>query len=445
MRSNTLFLAAAALGTATAQAPDLATAIQTQDNLSTLFGLLGQVSNTTAFLASQDNVTLFAPSDDAFASIVSEGGIFSIEQAAIDPGLIEQILRYHLYKGVIKAADIGEIPQFVPGYLNYSGFVLDGEVSGSNVTGGQVVSVGLDEAEENAIVTSGIKATSQVIKAVSPPNPSCTEPAQKHRNHGLTPKRKFQDIEFDNGVIHIIDKLLLIPLSISATLIAGNFTALAGAATAANLVEPLEALSDVTIFCPNNDAFLKLAASGANVSDAQLAEILQYHVVQGAVGYSTTLSNDMQLPTLAGDNLTVTIDEDGGVFVNNARVINSDILIANGVLHVIDTVLNPAEADAAPGADQQPSVTLGSVVPFTSGIEPETSVYSELTQTTSFVAADLVTAAPSSTMAAGGGNGSAASTTSEGPVQQTGNAGVKRELPALAVAVVGAVAFAVNM
>ena len=84
MRTNTLVLAASALATVFAQAPDLATAIQTQENLSTLFGLLGQVSNTTAFLASQDNVTLFAPSDDAFASIVSEGGIFSIEQAAVD-------------------------------------------------------------------------------------------------------------------------------------------------------------------------------------------------------------------------------------------------------------------------------------------------------------------------------------------------------------------------
>ena len=160
---------------------------------------------------------------------------------------------------------------------------------------------------------------------------------------------------------------------------ADRFTALAGAATSANLVEPLESLSDVTIFCPNNDAFQKLAGTGANITDEQLAEILQYHVVQGAVGYSTTLSNDLKLPTLAGEELTITIDEEGGVFVNNARVINSDILIANGVLHVIDTVLNPAEADAEPSTGEEPSATLASIVPFTSGIEAETSVYSELT------------------------------------------------------------------
>lgn len=205
----------------------------------------------------------------------------------------------------------------------------------------------------------------------------------------------------------------------------------------------------MTIFCPNNDAFQKLAGTpGANnITDEQLAEILQYHVVQGAVGYSTTLSNDLKLPTLAGQELTITIDAEGAVFANNARVINSDILIANGVLHVIDTVLNPAGANAAPTTEpstDDSSATLASAVPFTSGIEPETSVYSELTQTTSFVAADLVTATPSSSSTVAG-NGSAALTTSGGPVQQTGNAGLGREVPALVGVFVGAVVFAVNM
>ena len=164
MHLNNILLAASATAFATAQ--DLATVLSGQETLSTLVGLLGQVQNTTEFLASQEKVTLFAPSNEAFANIVAEGGIFSIEQAAVDPGLIEQILRYHLFKGVVKAADIKEIPQFVSSYLNYSGIVLDGEVSGSNVTGGQVVSVNLDE-EGSAIVTSGIKSTSQVVVPVS--------------------------------------------------------------------------------------------------------------------------------------------------------------------------------------------------------------------------------------------------------------------------------------
>jgi uncharacterized surface protein with fasciclin (FAS1) repeats len=430
MRSNNLLLAAFATAFATAQ--DLATVLSGQPNLSTLVGLLGQVQNTTEFLASQKNVTLFAPSDDAFASIVSEGGIFSIEQASVDPGLIEQILRYHLIKGVVKAADIKEIPQFVPSYLNYSGFVLDGEVSGSNVTGGQVVSVNLDDG--NAIVTSGIKATSTVIKAVSL--------ASSNTCNASKTNEPSQDLTFDNGVIHIIDKLLLIPLSVSETLITGNFTALAGAATKTKLVAPLEDASDITIFCPNNDAFQRLAATNFTATDEELASILKYHVVAGAVGYSTTLKNNTRLPTLNGEELDITISADGAVFVNAARVINADILIENGVLHVIDEVLNPATPDAEPSDNTaDDAVSLPPVVPFTSGIEPETSVYSELTQTTSFVAAGLVTATPNATTSAGAGSG----TTSAPVVEQTANAGVRRELPVLAAVAVGAVAFAVQM
>jgi uncharacterized surface protein with fasciclin (FAS1) repeats len=252
-----------------------------------------------------------------------------------------------------------------------------------------------------------------------------------------------QDLTFDNGVIHIIDKLLLIPLSVSETLITGNFTALAGAATQTKLVAPFEDASDITIFCPNNDAFQRLAATNFTATDEELASILKYHVVAGAVGYSTTLKNNTKLPTLNGEELDITISADGAVFVNAARVINADILIENGVLHVIDEVLNPATPDAEPSdntADE--AVSLPPVVPFTSGIEPETSVYSELTQTTSFVAAGLVTATPNATASsAGAGSG----TTSAPVVEQTANAGVRRELPVLAAVAVGAAAFAVQM
>lgn len=226
----------------------------------------------------------------------------------------------------------------------------------------------------------------------------------------------------------------------STTLVAGGFTALAGAATQVDLVGPLEALSDITIFCPNNDAFQKIASGSANITDEQLAEILSYHVVQGVVGYSTALSNT-SLPTLQGEDVQITISDDGAVFVNQARVINADILIENGVVHVIDDVLSPANADAEPNTSSGSTTDVGTVVPFTSGVQTLSSIYSELTQTTSFVAAGLVTATPSASTA---GNNSSATTTG-GPVEQTVNAGGRNELPALAAVMVGAVAFAVHM
>lgn len=84
----------------------------------------------------------------------------------MDPGLIEQILRYHLYRGVVRSEDITEIPQFVHSYLNFSGIVLDGEISGNNLTGGQVLQVNLDEAG-NPTVTAGLKRETNIVKTVS--------------------------------------------------------------------------------------------------------------------------------------------------------------------------------------------------------------------------------------------------------------------------------------
>lgn len=230
----------------------------------------------------------------------------------------------------------------------------------------------------------------------------------------------------------------MIPLSVSETLITGNFTALAGAATKTNLVTTLESLSDVTIFCPNNDAFQRIASGAASISNDQLAEILEYHVVQGTVGYSTALSNT-SLTTVNGKDVKITITDDGAVFVNSARVINADVLIENGVLHVIDEVLNPSDQDPQPNDSAATQATsLPPTVPFTSGIKPETSVYSELTQTTSFVAAGLVTATPSVTKASGSGTTTATSSFAV----QTVNAGGRVELPALAAVAMGALAFA---
>jgi uncharacterized surface protein with fasciclin (FAS1) repeats len=146
----------------------------------------------------------------------------------------------------------------------------------------------------------------------------------------------------------------LIPQSVSDTLIAGNFTALAGAATELDLVDTLNELTEVTIFVPNNEAFQKIAATTSNLLPADLVGILQYHVIHGIVGYSTVLSNT-SIPSLNVQDLQITVTDDGAVFVNSARVVNADLLVENGVLHVIDEVLNPAAAGEQPDFDPSPT------------------------------------------------------------------------------------------
>ena len=131
-----------------------------------------------------------------------------------------------------------------------------------------------------------------------------------------------------------MDTVLSVPQNISATLVGANLTALAGAATQANLVAPLSSLRDVTIFAPNNAAFGAIGSATANLTTQQLAGILSYHVVNGTVGYSTALTNTT-LRTLGGQNLTISVNN-GSVFANSAKVVLADVLVANGVVHVID-------------------------------------------------------------------------------------------------------------
>jgi uncharacterized surface protein with fasciclin (FAS1) repeats len=66
-----------------------------------------------------------------------------------------------------------------------------------------------------------------------------------------------------------------------------------------------------------------------------LSDILSYHVINGTVGYSTDIANGTILTAMNGDNISVTIDN-GTIFVDSAKVVVPNILVANGVVYVID-------------------------------------------------------------------------------------------------------------
>lgn len=189
-------------------------------------------------------------------------------------------------------------------------------------------------------------------------------------------------IPFESGTIHVIDRLLTIPQNISATGVALNLTSAVGALQNTSLVQTVDNTPDLTVFVPSNAAFQRIGGNLANLSTSQLADILQYHVVAGQVLYSTniTMMNGSSIGTLnQGTNLTLSV-EGSDVYVNNARVITPNVLVRNGVVHVIDRVLNPANSTATPNtadtsATEQafPSASSASDEPFTSGIATPTS------------------------------------------------------------------------
>jgi transforming growth factor-beta-induced protein len=228
--------------------------------------------------------TVFAPTDDAFAKL-PKGTVESLLKLENRAKLVD-ILTYHVVPGRIVAKQAAELPKA-------------DTVQGSSV---------LISAEDGNVRVAGAK----VIKA---------------------------DIDASNGVIHVIDSVIM-PKDIVATAEAdGQFKTLLAAAKAAGLVNALKGEGPLTVFAPTDDAFAALP--DGTVADLlrpenrdRLAAILKYHVVAGEISLGGRRSK-----TLQGSQLD--IRPTGSFRVNEANVLLADIRATNGVVHVVDRVLLP--------------------------------------------------------------------------------------------------------
>ena len=153
------------------------------------------------------------------------------------------------------------------------------------------------------------------------------------------------DIEADNGVVHVIDAVLIPPTNTVVDVVVNSpdHTTLEAAVIAAGLADDLSGEGPFTVFAPTDAAFAALPEGtiDALLSDpeGELTKILLYHVVSGKA-ISGDLSDGMMIETLQGKEVKVTINNDG-VFINDAKVVVADIEAGNGVVHVIDAVLIP--------------------------------------------------------------------------------------------------------
>lgn len=224
--------------------------------------------------------------------------------------------------------------------------------------------------------------------------------------------------------MHIIDSVLTIPQSVSDTALLAGLTGLAGALVATDLVETIDTTPDVTIFAPTNSAFEQIGSALGELTPEQATAILGYHVINGSVAYSSLLENGSSVESSTGQPLNITII-DGEVFVNSARVVAADVLVANGVVHLIDGVLNP-NSTALPNPDEDESVpvyegaSMGDV-PYTTAVTATSTVAVATTD----AVADGYTPAPSGALSsASQSNAEAASeTSSAGAARITGAIG----------------------
>ncbi|KAF2766941.1 beta-Ig-H3/fasciclin, partial [Teratosphaeria nubilosa] len=283
------------------QGGGLAGLLSSQPDLSVLKDLISGFPDLLKTLNEAKDITIFAPCNKAFALLNSTGQLATLVK---NEDYVKALLTYHVVHDVYEAKDFKTTPQFPKTFL------VD-QPTYTRVSGGQVVELKLKGS--TAVVISGGLRMAKVVKA---------------------------DIHFGGGVIHVIGSLLSIPAKPSVTVARAQLSALADSLKVTGLVETLDTACDLTIFAPDNAAFRDLGTSLNGLSNDQIADILKYHVIVGTIGYSSILTN-ASFPTLLGPPVTITVRANGKVFVNAAEVVIPDILVSNGVAHVIGSVLDP--------------------------------------------------------------------------------------------------------
>ena len=277
---------------------------QGNTELSTLVSAI-QAAGLTSYLSGTGPFTVFAPTNAAFAKLDPE----TLNNIIGNPTLLTALLQYHVVNGKVYSKDLS-----------------DGEVN--TALSGQTILV---DVNGNAVTLNG--------------NTSVTD----------------ADIKASNGVIHIIDQVL-IPDDFAAQTIVQiaasnpNFSTLVQILSLPEMSDLLAAANDptadLTVFAPTNAAFdATLAALGKNsINDLPtgiLKEIVSYHILGGAV-FSNELSNGAVPTLLPGESVTVDVSGNG-VKIDNANVISADIAAINGVIHAVDGVLLPSYVATAVG------------------------------------------------------------------------------------------------
>ena len=155
------------------------------------------------------------------------------------------------------------------------------------------------------------------------------------------------DVIASNGVIHVIDKVLMPPVELvdipSIAVGTGVHDSLVAALTKANLVTTLQGDGPFTVFAPTDQAFtdagIDLDSFTTDEEIATLADILLFHVYSGAVN-AADVTDGLTVTMVNGDDASFTVS-DGTVMVGDATVTIADVMASNGVVHVIDKVLMP--------------------------------------------------------------------------------------------------------
>lgn len=228
------------------------------------------------------------------------------------------LLQYHILQGTVATGALEAGPSYVKSTL-----LTDSKYT--NVTSGQNVVINKSGDDVTVLTTSmGTRCT-------------LTE----------------TDITFKGGLIHIVDNLLIPPARLGQTTDAFKLPSFLGAMHAADLMPEVAERKNVTIFAPQDHAMSIVGGSLDNLDDEELQRVMGYHVVPNQVLVSSSLANNTLLETLAkdpaGEPLSLRVRAEGNnKYINSAQIVQPDILIANGILHIVANVVNPEAVAVTP-------------------------------------------------------------------------------------------------
>ncbi|KIV97435.1 hypothetical protein PV10_01188 [Exophiala mesophila] len=345
-------LATAALAQSHGPFTDLVSVLNGTHGFSSINAFMEYYPKLRDSLNELKNVTVLLPKDTAVWEFIEDPRYAALEAAGEDA--LDALLRYHFIDGV---------HDNITDWVQYHTLLTSPEYTG--VTGGQVVfGYNNDHGFEKSF----------------------------YGGADLSASAGSEPILFDGGIVYPVDNVLTIPTKLEEEVEAvANETAFVQALQSAGLLEEVQALTDVTYFVPNNTAFQLVQDSLSELSAEELADVLKYHIVQGTILYYSTFKDGVTLKTLQGDDVTITINaEEYTGFVNGALFTWSDMPVANGVVIIIDNVLNPSVTDGP--AD---SAVEEGVAAWPTNAIPTTTDDSAAAATTSEEAAAYTGAAPS--------------------------------------------------
>ena len=276
-------------------------------------------------LSGEGPFTVFAPTDDAFAALGSE----TIDALFADPtGDLASILQYHVVSGEVMAGDLSDR---------------------------QVIEM-LEGTNTYISLYKGKAYINQAEITVT-------------------------DIEADNGVVHVIDAVLTQPESV-LDLIAINprLTRLLDAIYAAGLEDFFSSVQYYTIFAPTDEAweeFLEILSESDEKSTVNYSELLENHTLNFET-YLSDMTDGNVMESMAGFPLHVTVNENG-VHLNDAKIIQSDLIAPNGVIHMVDKVITEQGGSDALSATDQMAV-FGNTNIYPNPAQNRTSVSFELSE-----------------------------------------------------------------